>query len=89
MSRGGWAPGDGFFDRRARCDERRRREVAKRTSLPVEDRRCRGRADGLEMRVSGIRWLAFVAEQVRDDLEAVCGVLKTETLAREARQMCL
>ena len=41
------------------------------------------------MRVSGIRWLAFVAEQVRDYLEAVCGVLKTETLAREARQMCL
>jgi hypothetical protein len=33
--------------------------------------------------------LALVAEQVRDDLEAVCGVLKTEALALQARQTCL
>jgi hypothetical protein len=58
-------------------------------------------ADGLEMRVLGTRWapstlereswagLALVAEQVRDDLEAVCGVLKTEAPALQARQTCL
>jgi hypothetical protein len=33
--------------------------------------------------------LALVAEQVRDDLEAVCGVLKTEAPALQARQTCL
>jgi hypothetical protein len=33
--------------------------------------------------------LALVAEQARDDLEAVCGVLKTEAPALQARQTCL